>query len=94
MSKYGQLNWIFTGGELNKSIIVTNLNEMRANLKFDIYFEDREPIKELTYTIAPERVFSFRLDNPICDQQYKLPSGMYTIVINSDLPVVAVLEGL
>ena len=83
-------NWIFTGEELNKSIIVTNLNEVQANLIIDVYFEDKEPVKGLTYTVAPERVHSFRLDKPFCDQQYKIPRGKYTLVINSDLPVAAV----
>ena len=91
MSKTGELNWIFTGGEINELLIVTNLNEVPAKLSFDVYFEDREPIKGLTLTIPAERVFSFRLDKPFCDQQYKIPSGMYSLVLHSNLPVVAVL---
>lgn len=91
MSKTAELNWIFTGGELNELLIVTNLNEVPAKLSFDVYFEDREPIKGLTLAIPAERVLSFKLDEPFCDQQYKILSGKYTLVLHSNLPVVAVL---
>lgn len=98
MSKNGEFNWVFAEGNLphqgHDAITVTNLNETPAHLTFDVYFEDREPVKGLTYTIGAERVFCFRLDKPFCDQQYKIPFGQYTLVLHSDKPVVAVFGRL
>lgn len=92
MLKIGELNWIFTGKDITfESITVTNINETPAHLTFDIYFDNREPVKGLTYTLQAERVFSFSLDKPFSDQQYKIPLGQYSLVLRSDVPVVAVL---
>ena len=94
MSQNGQLNWVFADGNLPlqgfEELTVTNLNEKPAQLTFDIYFSDRDPIKGLTFTLAAERVYCFRLDKPFCDQEYKIPHGRYSLVLHSDVPVVAV----
>ena len=94
MSKKGQLNWVFAHGDKPEfqgyeEITVTNLNEVPAHLTFDLYFEDREPLKGLTYTLGAERVFCFKLDKPFCDQEYNIPFCKYSLVLHSDLPVVA-----
>ena len=105
MTQNGQLNWVFADGNLpphgenpdlqgHEAIIVTNLNETPAQLSFDIYFSDREPVKGLTYTLGAERVNRFRLDKPFCDQGYKIPYGQYSLVLHSDVPVVASFERL
>ncbi|MBR6632855.1 MAG: hypothetical protein IKL05_00970 [Clostridia bacterium] len=105
MAQKGQLNWVFADGDLpplgdnpefqgHEAITVTNLNETPAHLSFDIYFPDRDPIKGLTYTLGAERVNCFRLDKPFCDQQYKIPFGQYSLVLQSDVPVVAVFGRL
>ncbi len=94
MATKGELNWVFSVGDLRgrESITVTNLGETPVHLSFDIYFEEIEPIKGLTFTIGAERVYCFRLDKPFCDQEYKIPKGRYSLVLHSDLPVVAVFE--
>ena len=100
MAQNGQLNWVFADGSLPpqgdstelsgyESITVTNLNETPAHLTFDVYFSDRDPIKGLTYTLGAERVKCFRLDKPFCDQKYNIPQGQYSLVLHSDMPVVA-----
>ena len=94
MAQIGELDLVFANGDRSSSdcdtLTVTNLNETVAHLSFDIYFSDRAPIKGLTCTIAAERVVCFRLDEPFCDQEYKIPLGKYSLVLHSDLPVVAV----
>lgn len=93
MVQKGQLNWVFANGEGYESLIVTNLNEKSAHLTFDIYFSDRDPIKGLTLTLSAERVSCLRLDKPFCDQGYNIPRGCYSLVLHSDIPVVAMLDG-
>lgn len=94
MTQKGQLNWVFAGGEIwheaQDSLTVTNLNERPAHLTFDVYFSDRDPIKGLTLTLEAERVTSFKLNEPFCDQNYKIPLGIYALVLHSDQPVVAI----
>ncbi len=96
----GQLNWVFPDGDLpphgdnpdflgHEALTVTNLNETDAHLTIDIIFEDKDPVKGLTFTLGAERVFCFRLDYPICDQKFQIPHGQYSIVVHSDVPVVA-----
>lgn len=96
MAQNGQLNWVFAVEDrsVQESIIVTNLNEASAHLTFDVYFSDCAPIKGLTCTLEGERVGCFDLGKPICDQEYKIPLGRCSIVIHSDLPVVAVLGNI
>lgn len=105
MAQKGQLNWVFADGDLpprgddpefqgHESLTVTNLGQTPAHLAFDIYFSDRDPIKGLTCTLGAERVICFRLDEPFCDQKYKIPFGKYSLVLRSDVPVVAVFKRL
>ena len=96
MAQKGQLNFVFADGNLSadgyETLTVTNLCETVANLTFDIYFCDRAPVKGLTCTVEAERVNCFRLDEPFSDQKYKIPYGRYSLVLHSDIPVVAVMS--
>ena len=92
MLQKGQFNWVFVSSQGHETITVTNLNECSAHLTIDIYFSNTDPVKNLTCTLDAERVRCFRLDEPIGDQQYKIPSGHYSLVLHSDVPVVAVIN--
>lgn len=100
----GKLNWVFCDGDLppsgereplgHEALMVTNLNGREARLMIDILFEDQPPVKGIAATVGGERVRCFRLDRPIGDQQFKIPSGQYSLVLHSDVPVVAVFGRL
>lgn len=100
----GKKNWVFADGELppagdkepfgHESLMVVNLNNEKAELRIDIIFEDRGPVKGLTHTLEGERVVCFRLDKPICDQNYQIPMGQYALALYSTVPVVAVFGRL
>jgi hypothetical protein len=101
---YGKMNWLFCDGDLppagdreplgHEALMVTNLNAQDVHLIIDLYFEDREPVKGLTATVAAERVRCFRLDQPLGDQRFQIPSGQYSLVLHSDLPVASVFGRL
>lgn len=101
----GKLNWVFSDGDLppqgdnpdfqgHEALMITNLNTAPAKLTFDLLFEDKEPVKGLTYTLGAERIHCFRLDGPVFDQNFKIPCGQYALVVHSDVPVVAVFGRL
>lgn len=101
---FGKKNWLFCDGDLppagdreplgHEALMVTNLNAQDVHLIIDLYFEDREPVKGLTATVAAERVRCFRLDQPLGDQRFQIPSGQYSLVLHSDLPVASVFGRL
>ena len=101
---YGKMNWIFCDGDLppagnqeplgHEALMITNLNGEQALLTFDIYFEDREPVKGITAAVGAERVRCFRLDRPLGDRQYQIPFGQYSLVVHSTVPVAAVFGRL
>ena len=95
----GKKIWIFPDGDLppagdkepfgHESLIILNLNPKDTNVCFDIYFEDTEPVTDITATVKAQRVRCFRLDKPIGDNNYQIPLGQYALVLRSELPVVA-----
>lgn len=101
---FGKKNWLFCDGDLppagdreplgHEALMVTNLNAQDVHLVIDLYFEDREPVKGLTAMVAAERVRCFRLDQPLGDQRFQIPSGQYSLVLHSDLPVASVFGRL
>ncbi len=95
----GHNHWVFTDGDLpprgdgvlpgHEALIITNTGTERANMTVDILFEDREPKKGIKLSLEGERVSCIRLDNPIGEENYQIPFGQYSLVLHSDVPVVA-----
>jgi hypothetical protein len=99
MARQGRKNWVFADGDLppagdrepygHEALMVVNLNRKTANLRLDILFEDKEPVRDIRVSVDAERVRCFRLDKPLGEQGYRIPYGQYALVVRSDLPVVA-----
>jgi hypothetical protein len=53
----------------HESVCVINTTDRDAYLKFDFYFADRDPIKDIEVTIGAERCVHVRMDH------LKLPGG-------------------
>ncbi|NLM77752.1 MAG: hypothetical protein GX173_06660 [Ruminococcaceae bacterium] len=100
----GKKHWIFCDGDLppagdhepfgHEALMVTNLNGQTANIKIDLIFEDKDPVKGIRISVGAERVHCFRLDQPLGDQQYCIQPGQYALVLHSDVPVAAVFGRL
>lgn len=100
----GKKNWVFSDGDLppagdkeprgHEALMVTNLNECDACLSIDILFEDKPPVKNITATVGGERVRCFRLDQPLGEERYIITEGQYSLVLHSNVPVVAVFGRL
>lgn len=97
--KTGSRTWVFPDGDLPKpgnkepfgheSLVILNMNSCDTKVEFDVYFDNANPIKNLTAVIKAERVRCFRTNEPLGDQGYQIPFGQYSLVVRSELPVVA-----
>ena len=78
----------------HESLCVVNYSEAIANLEIDFLYEDDEPIKNFKTNIGAKKSLHLRLDN-IKIQGTNLPREKpYSIVLKSDLKIVAQLSRL
>ena len=95
----GKTVWAISDGFMNdtsngsfsshEAICVLNVSEKTANIRFDIYFEDREPIKGFSAVCEAERTNHIRLDKVQNEKGEHVPYGVpYAILITSDTPVI------
>jgi len=100
----GKKLWVFADGDLpphgeneplgHEALMIVNNGEKAALINIEILFEDREPVSNIEITVSSKRVHCFRLDYPIGQQEYQIPFGQYALIIQSSIPVVAVLGRL
>lgn len=101
MKADGAKVWVFADGYLpekvgaseklepHEAIEIANTGDTPANVKLDFYFVDKDPIKDIPVTVAPERVICLRLDHP--DEiggVYLPPLTQYGLRVRSDVKVV------
>ena len=72
----------------HESLMILNTGKKKAQIKLDIYFDDREPIRDLPLTVNAERIRSIRLD--LSDELgFDLPRAtQYALRIKSDVKVI------
>jgi hypothetical protein len=104
--KIGKRVWVFADGDLpphpaglaepkaHEALMVVNNNDSPASLEVTVMFENAEPKTGLSLTVPAERVSCFRLDKPIWGGDYVIPFGQYALIVESDVPVVAVFGRL
>lgn len=104
--RIGKRVWVFADGDLpphpagmgepkaHEALMVVNANDAKANLKVTLLFENAEPKMDLALTVPPRRVSCFRMDQSIWGSDYVIPFGQYALIVESDIPVVAVFGRL
>ena len=97
----GMRNWVFCDGYLppkggnpefegHEALMLTNLNEEKANIELVFIFEDKEPEDGIFVELNSMRTTCVRLDKPLGDRGLKLgESVQYTVWVKSDVPVCA-----
>jgi len=72
----------------HESVMILNTNEEDAHLLISVYFEDREPIENIPFTVPAKRIRSF------CTHEDAFPGGVsigigvqYSIALKSDVGV-------
>ena len=94
----GHYTWLIPDGDLPpkgdgdlegyEALIILNTGSEKVNIKMDIYFEDKEPVKDLAVGVDTERVLCIRLDKPLPVSGYQIPFGQYALRIRSDQKIV------
>jgi len=99
--KKGKKNWVFCDGYLppqgdnpefegHEALMITNLNDKKAEIELTFVFEDKEPKKGVTLTLDGMRTTCIRLDKPMGDDGFMLgESVQYTVWVKSSVPVCA-----
>jgi hypothetical protein len=97
----GKKNWVFCDGYLpphgdnpdfegHEALMLTNLNNKKANIELVFLFEDRDPEDGMFVTLDGMRTTCIRLDHPLGDKGFKLgESVQYTVWVKSDAPICA-----
>ena len=101
--EYGKKTWIFADGDLpprgdsepygHEALSIVNCADEDAKIHMKVLFSDREP-DEVTLDVPARRVICYRLDSPIGEPAYQIPFGQYALLLESNVPVVAVLGRL
>jgi hypothetical protein len=98
-SQEGHKTWVIPDGWLppaggdgdlinHESLMIMNTGKKKAQIKVDIYFDDRDPVRDLPLTVEAERIRAIRLDSPE-ELGFKLPRAtQYALRIKSDVKVI------
>jgi hypothetical protein len=97
----GAKNWYFPDGylpektndgpmEAHEALMLFNTNNENINMLIDIYFSDKEPVKNIVVKVGAERIKTLRLDNPADLDGLEIPPlTQYAIRVRSDRNIVA-----
>lgn len=95
---YGKKVWIFPDAELppkganlipgHESVIITNVSDQTANVKFTLIYTDRDPVS-FTTQVEANRVRCLRTSNPADFGEFVATEGeQYAIMLESDVNVI------
>ncbi|MBE7060964.1 MAG: hypothetical protein E7382_00335 [Clostridiales bacterium] len=98
--KIGYKHYMFIDGDLpgngddpnlpgHEAMMITNNQPVDANVIVNIYFSDKAPVKNLHLVVPAERVICVRMDLPICEENYQIPFGQYSVELVSDIEICA-----
>lgn len=97
----GKKNWVFCDGYLppkgdnpefegHEALMITNLNNKRADIELSFIFEDKDPVTGIKLTLDGMRTTCIRLDQPMGEQNFTLGlATQYTVWVKSTVPVCA-----
>ncbi len=72
--------------ESHEAICVLNTSGRDANLYISFYFEDREPVRDVSVTVPAERTRHIRTDQPEQVGGTEVPRGVpYAVRVESDV---------
>lgn len=99
MSVVGKKRWIIPDCELppegegvlkgHESVIIVNDSDQTARIKVKLYFADKEYYDDIVWTVDPQKVRCFRMNNLDDMCGYKVPlETQYAMKLESTQPIV------
>lgn len=97
----GAKTWYFPDGylpektnngemEAHEALMLLNTTKQDAEVLIDIYFSDRDPVKDISLKVGAERIKTLRLDDPNDIGGLDIPPlTQYSIRICSNINIVA-----
>ncbi len=98
----GKKNWVFCDGYLppagdnpefegHEALMMTNLNDEKANIELVFVFEEKDPIGGITVELGGMRTHCVRLDKLTNAEGGPLlgEAEQYTVWVKSDVPICA-----
>lgn len=75
--------------EGHESIMILNTNKKDAHVLINIYFEDRDPIENIPYTVPAKRIRCFKTDDKDVLGGFEIGVGVqYSMEIKCDIGVI------
>ena len=79
-------NAVYEGHE---SIMILNTNAQDAHMLISVYFEDREPVENIPFTVPAKRIKCFKSDDSTVFGDLKIGVGVqYSLSITSDIGII------
>ena len=96
----GKKTWVFADGDLppqgeeepfgHEALMIVNTGAENAEITLDLLFDDKEPKEGIRLFVPAKRVNCFRMDYPLGEEKYRIQPGQFAVIVNSNVPVVAV----
>lgn len=99
--KHGANVWYFPDGylpekgtqggmEAHEALMLFNTDIRDVEVKIDVYFSDRDPVKDIPVHVPAERIIALRLDHPEDLNGVVIPPlTQYALRIRASSPIVA-----
>ena len=96
----GAKTWYFPDGylpektnkgtmEAHEALMLFNASAKDADVLIDVYFSDRDPVKDIPVKVGAERVIALRLDHPEDLTGLKIPPlTQYALRVRSSISIV------
>ena len=100
MAAQGAKVWCFADGylpekkagselEAHEALMFLNMGPEPANIKIDLFFSDKEAVKDIPMTVPAERAVYIRMDNPEHVGGVEIPPmTQYGLRVRSDVKIV------
>ena len=75
--------------EAHEALMLFNTSKNQAEVIIDIYYSDRDPVKNIAVTVPPERIIALRMDHPEDLAGAVVPPlTQYAVRVKSSIPIV------
>lgn len=73
----------------HEAICVLNVSGSSAHITYEVYFEDREPLKGFSAVVENERTKHIRLDSAVNADGKTIPKETpYAVIVKSDVDII------